>query len=117
MDSTTLTSTVSVSPTSANVSNPIPNMGTHLSLMSYNSTGWGNFKADLIRTLLLSFGVHILAVQEHFQLRDNTFKISKCFNDFDVFSTPATKSNNTVHSGRPSGGLCFIYTNPTSTPA
>ena len=85
-----------------------------LSVMSYNSTGWSVNKADFVSTLLLAHSVHILALQEHFQLKDNTFKISQCFPGYNTFSIPASKSNHEIHSGRPSGGIAFLYSSKIS---
>ena len=75
-----------------------------LPLVSYNSTGWGNNKIDLINTILISHGVLVCALQEHFLLKDNLYKL-QCFDQFEVFSIPAFKNNNVVSSGRPMGGL------------
>ena len=81
--------------------------------LSYNTTGWSTVKADFINTILVSHGILVCALQEHFQLRNNTPKID-CFNNFEVFSVPAYKNNNVVHTGRPSGGLSLIYNNTLS---
>ena len=80
-----------------------------LPALSFNSTGWSNFKVDFISTLLITHGILLCAVQEHFQLKDNLYKLD-VFNNFEVFSIPAFKNNNFVHAGRPSGGLSLIYT-------
>ena len=79
-------------------------------ILSYNTTGWSTFKADFVNTILFSHGILIAALQEHFQLKDNLYKLD-CFNNFEVFSIPAFKNNNFVHAGRPSGGISFIYSN------
>ena len=63
---------------------------------------------DFLDTLLRSHQIGICALQEHFQLKNNFYKLS-CFKDFETFSVPAQKCNNRIHSGRPSGGLSFIY--------
>ena len=80
-----------------------------LNCISYNSMGWGMQKADFVTTLLIAHSVHVLALQETFILKDNTFKISQCFNDYEVFALPATKLNRYINSGRPMGGMAFLY--------
>ena len=107
MESTTNLTSAAAPNVSCNI--PIPDIGTHLALMSYNSTGWGNFKANLVKTILLSHGIHIMALQEHFRLKQNISQIAKHFTDYETFCVPATKSNKTINAGRPSGGLAFIY--------
>ena len=84
-------------------------VSSNLSMLSYNSTGWSTFKADFINTIMLSHSIHICGLQEHFQLKDNVVKIEQHFKDCEVFSLPAYKSNQCIQSGRPSGGLAFIY--------
>ena len=92
----------SVTTTTANVSHNLP-------MLSYNSTGWNTFKADFINTILLTHGIMICALQEHFKLKDNLNELN-CFNNYEVFSIPATyKDSNTLHLGRPSGGISLIY--------
>ena len=95
-------------PTPTNVSY-IPDIGSHLALLSYNGTGWGKYKANLIQTLLWTHGIHILAVQEHFRLKQNLSQISKYFKDYETFCVQATKSSEAIRAGRPTGGLAFIY--------
>lgn len=77
-------------------------------LLSFNPTGWANHKIDFIKTLLFTHGVMVCAVQEHFLLKQNLYKL-QCFQGYEVFSIPAHKNNNLVHSGRPSGGLALFY--------
>ena len=79
-----------------------------LPLVSYNSTGWGNNKIDFINTILISHGILVCALQEHFQLKENLYKL-ECFDQYESFSLPAYKNNNIVSSGRPMGGLSLIY--------
>ena len=81
----------------------------NLNLLSYNPTGWGDVKVDFINSLLLIHGVHICAVQEHFQLKNNTYRVSQSFPGYNVFSLPAVKSDLSIRAGRPVGGLAFIY--------
>ena len=87
--------------------------GNNISTVSYNTTGWNNFKVDFINTILLTFAVQLFAVQEHFLLKENLYKLD-CFRDYEVFSIPAFKNNDSVHSGRPSGGLSLIYSHSVS---
>ena len=82
-----------------------------LSSLSYNSTGWSDFKGNFINTILISHSIYICAIQEHMQLENNVHRLQKCFPSYDVFSTPAVKDNSHVNSGRPSGGLAFVYSN------
>ena len=85
----------------------------YLSAASYNTTGWNIYKADFVNTLLLTFSLQFLAIQEHFRLKDNLSELD-CFKDYEVFSIPAFKNNDTVHNGRPSGGLSLIYSHDVS---
>ena len=81
-----------------------------INIISYNSTGWGTIKADCINTLLMLYSVSIFAVQEHFQLRPNLYKLQNGISpDYELFAIPAQKSISEVHAGRPSGGICFYY--------
>ena len=66
--------------------------------LSYNSMGWANHKIDFIRTLLLAHGVMVCAIQEHFLLKQNLYKLA-CFEGFEVFSIPAHKNENVVQGG------------------
>ena len=85
------------------------NLINNISILSYNSTGWNNFKGDFINTILLSHSMHICAIQEHFLLDTNLYTLQKCFPQFDIFGIPAFKSNAQINVGRPSGGLAFVY--------
>ena len=77
--------------------------------LSYNTDGWNDYKADYINTLLLSLGIPILAIQEHMQLKPNLYRIKKHFPNYELFSVPAYKDNSKIHSGRPIGGISFLY--------
>ena len=77
-------------------------------LLSFNSTGWASHKIDLVKTLLLTLGVMVCAVQEHFLLKQNLYKL-QCFEGYEVFALPAHQKNDLVFGGRPSGGLCIFY--------
>ena len=81
----------------------------NIACLSFNTTGWSEFKSNLINTILLSHSIQICAIQEHFQLESNLFRLKKAFKDFEVFSLPAVKSNYQVHSGRPSGGISLLF--------
>ena len=81
-----------------------------LTAVSYNSSGWNEYKGDYINTILVSHGVQICALQEHMQLKSNLYKIKKHFPSFELFSVPAHKDSSRISSGRPSGGISFLYT-------
>ena len=53
--------------------------------LSYNSTGWSDFKADMLNTILLSHSILICAIQEHFLLKNNLHKIQQAFPNYDFF--------------------------------
>ena len=53
--------------------------------------------------------IDFFVLQEHMHLKANLYKIGKEFPDFDSFLLPATKKNNVVHAGRPSGGLGIFW--------
>ena len=85
-----------------------------LCVTSYNSTGFGQDKIDFIKTLLLFSD--ILCLQEHFILSSsdkkysNTDKIRRAFGDkYDMYITPAVKTNEQVTRGRGKGGLCTLW--------
>ena len=81
---------------------------TTLSLMSFNSTGWSEYKADTLNTQLVALNVSICSLQEHFQLKDNLHRIDSKLMNYTSFSIPAHKRNDAISKGRPSGGLSFI---------
>ena len=90
--------------------NNVPDSVTNLPTLSYNSTGWGTVKADFINTLLLAHSILICAVQEHFQLQQNLYRLQSGISDqYELFGIPAFKSNQTISVGRPSGGIAFFY--------
>ena len=82
-------------------SHPPTNIG-QLSMLSYNPTGWSKPKIDLIKVILISHSIQIRAIQEHFQLENNLYRLNS-FENYKVFSVGATKKNNVVNRGRPSG--------------
>ena len=81
----------------------------NITALSFNTTGWSEFKSSMINTILLSHSVMFAALQEHFLLENNLYKLNRAFPDYDVFGIPAFKCNSHIHSGRPSSGLAFIY--------
>lgn len=85
-------------------------MNNDIPLLSYNSTGWSDIKADFVNTLLLSHSIYICAIQEHFRLKPNLYKLqSGISSDYELFAIPAFKSNAATFVGRPSGGIGFFY--------
>ena len=80
-------------------------------LISYNSTGFNAAKAEFIRFLSSTLSVDIFCIQEHFLLRTNVSKIQNEFKNFNSSILPATKKNNVLSSGRPSGGLAIFWKN------
>ena len=80
-----------------------------LNLLSYNSTGWSDYKSDFLHTLMISHKAKVACIQEHFQLKSNLYKISRGFKEYQCFSIPAYKSNNSIHGGRPASGLSILY--------
>ena len=85
------------------------NINMDVSVMSYNSTGWGKFKVNILQTLLLTHTIQVLAVQETMLLKRNINRIASAFPNYDTFVLPATKSVENISAGRPSGGLALIY--------
>ena len=81
----------------------------NLSAVSYNSTGWSKFTANFILTLLYTHSVAVCAIQEHWLLKPNLYKLKENMPNFEVFAIPAVKNNLTIHSGRPSCGLAIFY--------
>ena len=85
-----------------------------MSAMSFNSTGWSNFKVNFLQTLLITHSIQVLAVQETMLLKRNINRIANAFPKYDTFILPATKTNENICSGRPSGGMALIYSNSIS---
>ena len=48
-------------------------------MLSYNPTGWSNMKKDLVRLLILTHNILVCALQEHFQLAANLYKLLPLF--------------------------------------
>ena len=80
-----------------------------LKIFSYNSTGFNVEKGRFIDFLIKSMNINIFILQEHMHLRQNVYKIQNAFPNFESFIIPASKSNNCVSSGRPSGGLAIFW--------
>ena len=94
--------------------NNTPQVNSNFNILSYNSTGWSDYKADFVNTLLIAHTIHVAVLQEHFQLKANLYKISRSFQKYKTFSLPAFKNNATVNRGRPSCGLSIIYSDELS---
>ena len=80
-----------------------------LKIVSYHSTGFNFQRVGFIQTLVNGLDIDIFIGQEHFILRDNSQLISNEFLSFNMNFTPATKSDNTISKGRPSGGLVKLW--------
>ena len=77
-------------------------------IISFNPEGWSENRKEFLSALLFSHKIGVAALQEHFQLKNNLYKLN-CFEDYESFSVGAHKSNDRIRSGRPSGGISFIY--------
>ena len=84
-------------------------VSTNISFLSYNSTGWNNFKAQFVADTAASNDSLVVAVQEHFLLNENLVKLGNGLENFEVFAIPAVKSNVCISAGRRSGGLALFY--------
>ena len=80
-----------------------------LKIISYNSTGFNVEKANFINFLLNTMKTDIFCLQEHMHLRANVYKIQKELINLDSFIIPASKKNNFISSGRPSGELGIFW--------
>lgn len=80
----------------------------HISILSYNTSGWNTCTVNFIQSILVTHSVHILVVQEHWLLEKNLYRLENCFTGHEVFALPAAKSNSQINRGRPSGGMAFI---------
>ena len=78
--------------------------------MSYNSSGWGTHTSTFIQSILLAHSIDIIAIQEHWLLDKNLYKLN-VLSGYDVFAIPARKSNSEINKGRPSGGIAFAVSN------
>lgn len=82
-----------------------------VSALSYNLSGLNEFKVNFINTILVSYSISICALQEHWLLDNNLYKLENCFNNYEVFALPAKKANSEFNRGRPSGGIAFLVKN------
>ena len=80
-----------------------------LCLLSFNSRGFGIMKKEFVEHLVSSAVVGsktpILCIQEHFQLKNNEYKLSQALPGFHLVIKNAVKPAH--DSGRPKGGLCI----------
>ena len=79
-----------------------PQTFNQLTILSHNISGWNTFIGNYLNTILLSHSVNILAIQEHWLLEENLYKLENIIDDFDVFSVPARKANSQISRGRAS---------------
>ena len=83
-----------------------------LSVVSYNSTGFNQQRADFLCDILLSRNIEncILALQEHFIFDKNLMKIEKQLpSDLVVYSIGSFKDTACMKRGRGKGGLSLIW--------
>ena len=83
-----------------------------LTVISYNSTGFNNQRADFICDILDKRQRQncIFAIQEHFIFERNLVKIEKSLpNDLVVYSIGSFKDNTRIKRGRGKGGLSLIW--------
>ena len=76
-----------------------------LKIISFNPTGFNLQKANYINFLAVSMDIDIFVLQEHMHLRQNVSFIQNAFPNYESFIIPATKLDNRVKSGRPSGAF------------
>ena len=81
----------------------------NMSVISYNSTGYSKFKWDFLFTLAILHSASVIAVQEHWQLKPNLYKLMNGVENYLMFSLPAVKKTDIIRSGRPSAGLAIFY--------
>ena len=77
-------------------------------LLSWNSRGFNDNKVQFLKEITNPSN-SIICIQEHFILRDNSYKILNGFPDMMVFIKPAVKDK--LEKGRPKGGLCTAIPN------
>ena len=81
---------------------------TEFCFLSYNIRGMtrrSEFLQDLVSPSVIGNKVPIVAIQEHFMLLRNSYKVEQAFPGFRVFIKGAVKE--ILDSGRPKGGLCI----------
>ena len=82
-----------------------------LTLVSYNSTGFNQQRAEFVCDLQKQFSREncILAIQEHFIFEKNLTKIEKLLpNDLVTYSIGSFKDNTNMKRGRGKGGKSMI---------
>ena len=84
------------------------NVSNELILLSHNTSGWNTFVGNYLNMILLQHGASVLAIQEHWLLPENLYKLDNIFNGYDVFALPARKANSQISKCRPSGGIAFV---------
>ena len=87
----------------------------NINTLSFNTSGFNNFKMDFIKSVLLSHCVGIVALQEHWLLEHNLYKLEHCFENYEVFALPAVKSKSQISKGRPAGGIALLIKNEFAT--
>lgn len=80
-----------------------------MTIFSYNSCGFSNDKVKFMKDLFEGCSSSIIAIQEHFLLRDNFYKLENAFQNYNSSFVPATKSNDSISKGRPSGGIAILW--------
>ena len=83
--------------------------GKSLTLFSYNSTGFSLDRVKFMKDLFSVCNAGIIALQETMILRNNSFKISNAFPDYEHFIVPGKKSSANISTGRPCGGLALMW--------
>ena len=81
----------------------------NVKILSYNSTGFNSFKGDYINSLSLLMDIDFICLQEHFHLKENIIKIQNELSAYNSAIVPASKTNEFISVGRPSGGLCIFW--------
>ena len=80
-------------------------------IYSYNSRGFSDINQNLMKLLVsdsIAGGkIPILCNQENFQLRDNSYRLSKALPGFKLIIKPAVKKD--LHYGRPSNGMFMAF--------
>ena len=83
--------------------------GSEICLLSFNSRGFGTLRKEfveyLVSTAVIGNKTPILFLQEHFQLKNNEYKIAQALPGFHLIVKNSVKD--THCNGRPKGGLCI----------
>ena len=80
-----------------------------LSVISYNPTGWSDYKADILSTIFSTHNIMVGVVQEHMQLTPNLYKLQSKFQEYEVFSLPAYKHNSRILFPAEYRGGCYKF--------